>query len=162
MLRETPKVGVRPAEAGALLVSAKDLLAPLWRIGVRVGILAALPAAIMAEALLFTVWSLAVLEDVFAVTVIAGDDSSNHSSILSAWSHYRFFEASRRPLGVRNSTHVVPTSPLGIAFELTIGQFLFSALLAVALLLGVRLTRRGAGANVRVRTSIAKCAAGVR
>ena len=37
----------------------------------------------MAEILLFAIGSLAVLDDVLAFAVIAGDDSSNHSSILS-------------------------------------------------------------------------------
>ena len=51
--------------------------------GVRAGVLAALPAAVMAEALLFAVGSLAVLDDVFAVAVVTGNDLSNHSWILS-------------------------------------------------------------------------------
>ncbi len=45
--------------------------------------LAALATAIVAEVLLFAVWSLAVLDDLFAVAVITGDDSSEHPSILS-------------------------------------------------------------------------------
>ena len=55
----------------------------MWGIGLRAGILAALAAAVMAEVLLFGVWSLGVVEDVFAFAVIAGDESSKHSSILS-------------------------------------------------------------------------------
>src|SRR3954454_19557672 len=79
----TPEGARKTSEARALLVSVQDLLTSLWRIGVRAGILAALPAAIMAEVLLFAIWSFAVLDDVFAFAVIAGDDLSNHSSILS-------------------------------------------------------------------------------
>ena len=53
--------------------------------GIGAGVLAALPAAVAAEVLLFAViGSLAVLDDVLAATVIAGDDFlSDHSSILS-------------------------------------------------------------------------------
>ena len=76
--------GAREApQRGAFLVSAKDLLAPLWRVGVGAGVLAALPAAVMAEVLLFAIGSLAVLDDVFTVAVVAGNDLSNHSWILS-------------------------------------------------------------------------------
>jgi hypothetical protein len=73
---ETPKTG-------AFLVGAKDLLAPFGRVGVGAGVLAALPTAIMAEVLLFAVGGLAVLDDVFTVAVVADDDLSNHSWILS-------------------------------------------------------------------------------
>ena len=55
----------------------------MWRIGVRVGVLAALPAAIMAEVLLFAIGSLTVLDDVFTVAVVTGNDLSNHCWILS-------------------------------------------------------------------------------
>ena len=72
-----------PEEAGAFLVSAKDLLAPVRRVSIGAGVLAALPSAIVAKVLLFAVWSLAVLDDVFTVAVVAGDDLSNHSWILS-------------------------------------------------------------------------------
>jgi len=86
-IARNPEGTGKTPEAGALLVSAQDLLTPLWRVGVRAGLLAALPAAVpaavIAEVLLFAVGSLAVLDDVFAFAVIAGDDSSNHSSILS-------------------------------------------------------------------------------
>ncbi len=34
----------KTSEAGALLISVQDFLTPLWSIGVRIGILAALPA----------------------------------------------------------------------------------------------------------------------
>ncbi len=69
--RETP-------ERGAFLVSAQDLLASLRWIGIGAWVLAALAVAIMAEILLFAVGSLAVLDDVFAVAVVAGDN-------LNAW-----------------------------------------------------------------------------
>ena len=76
--------GAREAsERGAFLVSAQDLLAPLGRIGIGVRVLAALAVAIMAEVLLFAVWSLAVLDDVLTVAVVAGNDLSNRSWILS-------------------------------------------------------------------------------
>jgi hypothetical protein len=55
----------------------------LWRVGVGGGILAALPAAVMAEVLLFTIGSLAVLDDVFTVAVVTGNDLSNHPWSLS-------------------------------------------------------------------------------
>ena len=42
-----------------------------------------MPAAISAEVLLFAIGRLAILDDVFAFAVIAGDELSNHSSILS-------------------------------------------------------------------------------
>jgi hypothetical protein len=69
----------KTSERGAVLVSAKDFLAPLRRIGVRAGILAALPATVMAEVLLFAIGSLAVLEDILAVAVVTGNNLSNHS-----------------------------------------------------------------------------------
>src|SRR5215210_3837174 len=50
--------------------------------GVRAGVLAALAAAVVAEVLLLAVGSLAVLDDVFAVAVVTGNDLSNHSRIL--------------------------------------------------------------------------------
>ncbi len=82
-IARNPEGTGKTSEAGALLVSVQDLLTPLWRIGVGAArVLAALPAAIMAEVLLFGVGSLAVLDDVFAGAVIAGDDLSKHSSIL--------------------------------------------------------------------------------
>ena len=46
-----PESAREAPETGAFLVSAKYLLAPLWRIGVRSGVLAALPVAIVAEVL---------------------------------------------------------------------------------------------------------------
>jgi hypothetical protein len=70
-------------ERGAFLVSAKDLLAPVQGVSVGAGVLAALPATVMAEVLLFAVWSLAVLDDILTVAVVAGNDLSNHSWILS-------------------------------------------------------------------------------
>ena len=78
-----PEGARKTSEARALLVSVQDLLTSLWRIGVGGRILAALPAAVVAEVLLFAVWGLAVLDDVFTVAVVAGNDLSNHSWILS-------------------------------------------------------------------------------
>ena len=78
-----PEGARKTPEAGAFLVSAKDLLTPFRRVGVGARVLAALPSAIVAEVLLFAVGSLAVLDDVFTVAVVADDDLSNHSWILS-------------------------------------------------------------------------------
>ena len=78
-----PESAREAPETGAFLVSAKYLLAPLWRIGVRSRVLTALPVAIVAEVLLLAIWSLAVLDDIFAATVIAGDELSNHYAVIS-------------------------------------------------------------------------------
>jgi hypothetical protein len=76
--------GAREAsERGAFLVSAKDLLAPFRWIGVEFGVLAALAMTIMAEVLLLGVESIAILEYVLTVAVVAGDNLSNHSWVLS-------------------------------------------------------------------------------
>src|SRR3954453_18117634 len=77
-----PEGARKTPEAGAFLVSAKDLLTPFRRVGVGARVLAALPTAIVAEVLLFAVGSPAVLDDVFAAAVVADDESSNHSWIL--------------------------------------------------------------------------------
>jgi hypothetical protein len=80
-----PEGARKTPEAGAFLVSAKRISSRLSfrRVGVGARVLAALPSAIVAEVLLFAVGSLAVLDDVFTVAVVADDDLSNHSWILS-------------------------------------------------------------------------------